>query len=299
MTELGGLLARLVAIIDGAGVPFMIAGSFASTAHGLPRTPQYLDIVIVPPTPEALEALVGAISPSEYYVDVDAARDAMRRRSMFNVIDNASGWKVDFIVRKDRPFSRAELARRMPMMLLGVAVFVASPEDTIVAKLEWSRQAGLRASTTRRRWHRRLRSAATLLPDDDRFRGALAVLDVRVSVRRELDHALLDTQATRAGARDVGDEGAGGGGARAERGDQGDERGEVRGVHWLRVSTTGPARATVGGRPGPRSAVEGGGRRSRWGATLREWNPVSPVSPTSTPTRCTTRDRFSRSSKRS
>jgi hypothetical protein len=42
MTELQGLLDRVVRILEGAGVPFMIAGSFASTAHGLPRTTQDL-----------------------------------------------------------------------------------------------------------------------------------------------------------------------------------------------------------------------------------------------------------------
>jgi len=30
----------------------------------------------------------------------------------------------------------------MKMSILGVPVFVASPEDTIVAKLEWSKLAG-------------------------------------------------------------------------------------------------------------------------------------------------------------
>jgi len=77
-----------------------------------------------------------------YYVDADTARDALRRRSMFNVIDLASGWKVGLIVRKDRAFSRDEFSRRTKMTVLGVQVFVASPEDTIVAKLEWSKQAG-------------------------------------------------------------------------------------------------------------------------------------------------------------
>jgi hypothetical protein len=38
--ELQGLLDRLVRLLDAAGVPFMIAGSFASAAHGLPRTTQ-------------------------------------------------------------------------------------------------------------------------------------------------------------------------------------------------------------------------------------------------------------------
>jgi hypothetical protein len=69
-------------------------------------------------------------------------RDALARRSMFNVVDLASGWKVDLILCKDRPFSRGEFARRMKLTLLDVPVFVASAEDTIVAKLEWSKQAG-------------------------------------------------------------------------------------------------------------------------------------------------------------
>jgi hypothetical protein len=45
-------------------------------------------------------------------------------------------------VPKNRAFSRNEFARRMQLTLLDVPVFVASPEDTIVAKVEWSRQSG-------------------------------------------------------------------------------------------------------------------------------------------------------------
>ena len=142
MTELQGLLDRLVRLLDAARVPFMIAGSFASSAHGLPRTTQDLDIVVDPPSSEALDALVRSMPPDEYYVDADAARDALRRRSMFNVIDLKSGWKVDFIVRRNRAFSRDEFARRLGITLLDVPVFVESPEDTIVAKLEWSKQSG-------------------------------------------------------------------------------------------------------------------------------------------------------------
>jgi hypothetical protein len=141
-TELQGLLGRLVELLDAAGVPFMIAGSFASTAHGLPRTTQDLDVVIDPPGEAAVHALVQSMSPQQCYVDPDAAYDALRRRSMFNVIDLASGWKVDFIIRKNRTFSRSAFERRIPMTLLDVPVFVATPEDTIIAKLEWSRDSG-------------------------------------------------------------------------------------------------------------------------------------------------------------
>ena len=140
--EITGLLDRVAQLLDAAGIPFMVAGSFASTAHGLPRSTQDLDLVIDPPSAATLEALLASIPAERFYFDGDAARDALRRRSMFNLIDLASGWKVDLIVRKDRAFSRDEFARRSKMSILGVPVFVASAEDTIVAKLEWSKLAG-------------------------------------------------------------------------------------------------------------------------------------------------------------
>ncbi len=140
--EVSGVLHRVAALLEAAGIPFMVAGSFASTAHGLPRSTQDIDLVIDPPSAAVFDALLASIPDQHYYVDGDAARDALRRRSMFNMIDLASGWKVDLILRKNREFSRVEFARRMKISVVGVPVFVASPEDTIVAKLEWSKLAG-------------------------------------------------------------------------------------------------------------------------------------------------------------
>jgi hypothetical protein len=141
MSELRDLLERIVPALQQAGVPFMVAGSFASTAHGLPRATQDLDIVI-DPTGKSLDALLSVLTPEVYYVDVDVARDAFRNHGMFNVIDHATGWKIDFILRKDRSFSEQEFKRRRSMNLLGVEVFMASAEDTIIAKLEWSKLGG-------------------------------------------------------------------------------------------------------------------------------------------------------------
>jgi hypothetical protein len=54
-------------------------------------------------------------------------------------VDPASGWKADLVIRKDRPFSKSEFGRRQPAALPGELAFVASAEDTIIAKLEWAR----------------------------------------------------------------------------------------------------------------------------------------------------------------
>jgi hypothetical protein len=58
---------------------------------------------------------------------------------LFNVIDMKTGWKIDMIVRKSRAFSQEEFGRRRPLDLQGVSLFVATAEDVILAKLEWSK----------------------------------------------------------------------------------------------------------------------------------------------------------------
>jgi hypothetical protein len=46
------------------------------------------------------------------------------------------------MIRKDRPFSREEFGRRTRANLLGTAAWIVSPEDTIIAKLEWATPGG-------------------------------------------------------------------------------------------------------------------------------------------------------------
>lgn len=137
----GAFLRRLSAKLRDAGVPHMVVGSFASSFHGVPRSSQDLDLVI-DPQPSSLAGFLASLPPNEYYADVDAARDALARRSQFNVIDMATAWKADLIVRKARPFSVEELRRRQEAELLGTHVPVASAEDTLLAKLEWAKQGG-------------------------------------------------------------------------------------------------------------------------------------------------------------
>jgi hypothetical protein len=131
-------LARVVEALERASVPYMLAGSFASTHHGTPRATQDIDIV-VDPTFETLDAFLAALESEDLYFDVDVARDEFRRRGQFNVIDGATSWKVDVIFRKSRAFSREELKRRIRATVLGVDVSVATVEDTILAKLEWAK----------------------------------------------------------------------------------------------------------------------------------------------------------------
>lgn len=135
------LLRSVVAALDRSGIPFMVTGSVAAAWHGAGRATMDIDLVI-DPAADQLAALVAALAEPGLYVSADAAREALERRSMFNVVDPTTGWKADLIVRKDRPFSRTEFARRAPVEFVGTRVWVATVEDTILAKLEWARLGG-------------------------------------------------------------------------------------------------------------------------------------------------------------
>jgi hypothetical protein len=136
MTQ-GDFLVAIAELLEQAGIPFMVAGSHGSSFHSQPRTTNDVAFVI-DPTPAQLEQFLTLLE-GRYYVSPDSAREALARRSMFNVIDFNEGWKADLIVRKDRPFSVEELRRRQPRTLFGKTVPIATAEDVILTKLEWNR----------------------------------------------------------------------------------------------------------------------------------------------------------------
>jgi hypothetical protein len=160
----------------------MLVGSFASMSHGAPRATQDIDIVIDPPS-EALEQFVASFDPERIYVSSQEARTALVARDQFNLIDVRTGWKVDLIIRKIRPFSLSEFSRRIPLRLHDVDLCVATAEDTILAKLEWSAMGGS---------DRQVEDAATVLRvragrlDDeylDRWAAELGVVELLARAR--------------------------------------------------------------------------------------------------------------------
>jgi hypothetical protein len=136
-----GFLQRLISVLKESGVPYMLSGSLASAFYGIPRSTQDIDIVVQLDLAR-LRALLRSLPEEQYYVSEPAAVDALRRQGQFNIIDMETGWKVDLIVCKRRPFSRTEFERRRSEDVLGVALMICSPEDSILSKLEWAKRSG-------------------------------------------------------------------------------------------------------------------------------------------------------------
>jgi hypothetical protein len=135
------VLGRLVGVLDTVGIPYMITGSLALSIHGAPRATQDIDIVIAPQL-DQLGALRARLPDSEYYFDLNTAREAIQRELQFNVVDFASGWKIDLIIRRSRAFSLIEFERRAVVEFAGLGLYVTSVEDTVLSKLEWAKLGG-------------------------------------------------------------------------------------------------------------------------------------------------------------
>lgn len=118
----------------------MLTGSFASAYYGALRSTQDIDLVISA-TQQQLRHFIESLPNDEYYADVEAALEAHKKMSMFNVIDMRTGWKIDMIILKNRAFSREEFLRRQLVRTSEASFFVATAEDVILAKLEWAKGA--------------------------------------------------------------------------------------------------------------------------------------------------------------
>ncbi len=130
-------------LLERMRVPYLGGGSLASSLHGIPRATQDADVV-ADLRPGHVDALVAALSEG-WYVDRDMILDAVRRRACFNVIHLATMFKVDVFVLSGDPAQQREMRRRIRVTIgddPGREIFVASPEDIVLMKLDWYRLGG-------------------------------------------------------------------------------------------------------------------------------------------------------------
>lgn len=175
------VLSLVTTELEKLKIRYVLVGSFASSMYGLYRATADIDILAdikaehVGPLHRALE--------DAFYVDELAIRNAIARRGSFNAIHFDSVFKVDIFVASDDEFAATQLNRRQLRSLSPDRtdeVYVASPEDTMLAKLRWFRAGN---ETSKNQWNDVL--------------GILSVL------KNELDDEYLSTWAKRLGVGDL------------------------------------------------------------------------------------------------
>ncbi|MFZ5855624.1 MAG: hypothetical protein ACOYZ6_02235 [Chloroflexota bacterium] len=129
--------------LEKLGIPYLIGGSLASTLYGMVRTTQDSDIVAEMRL-EHLQAFVSFLQV-EFYVDDEMISEAIKHNSSFNIIHRETMFKVDVFIPRQRPFLESQLSRARKQTFIfetEVSARFASPEDTILSKLEWYRMGG-------------------------------------------------------------------------------------------------------------------------------------------------------------
>jgi hypothetical protein len=136
------LVGEIAAMLDELGIPYALGGSLASSVVGEPRATVDVDVAI-DVGPEQGRALIDRTS-AEFYVPVDSARDAIRRRSSFHLLDIQNGLKVDLFVLGQGLLDRVQIERRIRLAIpaLDREIWVTAPEDQILRKLELLSERG-------------------------------------------------------------------------------------------------------------------------------------------------------------
>ena len=141
---------KVTAVLEDLGVSYFIAGSLASTFHGMIRTTQDSDLVAKFRL-DQIEQFVSALE-GDFYIDQEMIVSAITNHSSFNIIHRESLFKVDVFIPRLGSFEKEQFNRTQRQVLSlepKVEAFVASAEDTLLAKLFWYRKGG---EVSERQW---------------------------------------------------------------------------------------------------------------------------------------------------
>lgn len=180
---------RVTRVFEDLQIPYLIGGSLASALYGMVRTTQDSDIVALMQL-EHIRPFIQALD-DEFYIDEEMILDAVRRHTSFNIIHRTSMFKVDVFVPLPRPFLFSQFTRAKEQVFqfeTELSAKFCSPEDIILAKLEWYRLGG---ETSDRQWRDILGVLKTRMGELDQnylrtWANALKVADLLDRLLRDL-----------------------------------------------------------------------------------------------------------------
>ena len=128
-------LRVLIDFFEKQNIPYMLSGSVAMSLYTQPRFTRDYDFV-VNLKDQHVNQLLNRFSEG-YYINDESVKEAIRKKSMFNIIDHKSGYKADFVILKNEPFRQTEFSRQKKMKFLDMSISIVSPEDLLLSKIIW------------------------------------------------------------------------------------------------------------------------------------------------------------------
>ncbi len=135
------LLEEIIKKLESSNIPYMLTGSIVSSLQGVPRSTHDID-VIISISEKDIENIASSFSKEDFYYNEETIKDAVNKKSQFNLISQKHGDKIDFWLLTDSEFDRSRFSRRQKTRFMDFNIIVSTPEDTILEKLFWSKLSG-------------------------------------------------------------------------------------------------------------------------------------------------------------
>lgn len=135
--QIPAVVVPVVAVFEELGIAYCIAGSLAASAWAMPRSTN--DVAIFADVrPGQIAALVARLG-ADYYIAAAQIREAIEHHGSFNLIHNATSFRVDVFLPDGSAYDRMQLARARTQELPFTtrSVKISSPEDVVLRKLRW------------------------------------------------------------------------------------------------------------------------------------------------------------------
>lgn len=134
------LAIQLHRIFERLAIEYYITGGIAAATYGEPRLTQDLDVVLNI-TPNAIDQLAVALENEGFYVPgVEDVK--LGRMNTLGITHQETIARADLMITSANPFDRLKFERRQQLSLpQRGSIYLASPEDIILSKLQWRRQS--------------------------------------------------------------------------------------------------------------------------------------------------------------
>lgn len=130
---------RVIEALESLGWPYMLVGSWSSNAFGIARSTQDADFVIAIGD-QSIEPLAAALAPA-ILLDKQMRFETVTATALLRFDVPGAKYRIELFSLSDDPHDRERFARRRRVQIAGREAWVQAPEDVIVMKLRWSKQA--------------------------------------------------------------------------------------------------------------------------------------------------------------
>jgi hypothetical protein len=129
------LVADVTSKLEKAEIEYMLSGSIAMGFYTVGRTSWDVDVVVDLKQEDVDRFLT--IFGDGYFIQSHVIKEEIKRSGMFNILDDKTSFKIDFIIKKHTPFRDEEFRRRKKVNFLGTQLWIVAIEDLILSKLIW------------------------------------------------------------------------------------------------------------------------------------------------------------------